>query len=89
MKTHDIKVYTTVTCDVCQMTKNFLNDMNLEFEEINVTINPVARLKLMKETKKLTVPQVKIDGIWVSGFDPVKMLEIIAAKNNGGEENGK
>lgn len=89
MKTHDIKVYTTVTCGVCQMTKNFLNDMNLEFEEINVTINPVARLKLMKETKKLTVPQVKIDGIWVSGFDPVKMLEIIAAKNNGGEKNGK
>lgn len=34
-----IKVYTSTTCAPCKMTKRWLNENNIAFEEINVNDN--------------------------------------------------
>lgn len=76
---HNVTVYTTTLCPVCRMVKDFLNDSNIPFKEINVDINPIAMIKLIGITKRLTVPQTNMNGEWISGFDPVRMLTVISA----------
>ncbi|PAE07580.1 NrdH-redoxin [Terribacillus saccharophilus] len=74
MKTH-ITIYTSTLCPVCQMTKDFLSGMNIPFQEINIDLKPIAMLKLVSKTYRISVPQTNINGEWVFGFDPVRMLE--------------
>lgn len=78
---HNVTVYTTTLCPVCRMVKDFLNDSDIPFKEINVDINPIAMIKLIGKTKRITVPQTNMNGEWVSGFDPVRMLTIISAES--------
>ncbi|HJF31052.1 MAG TPA: glutaredoxin family protein [Sporosarcina psychrophila] len=77
----DVTVYTTTLCPVCRMVKDFLNDSDIPFKEVNVDIRPIAMIKLIGKTKKLTVPQTNMNGEWISGFDPVRMLSAISVEN--------
>ena len=76
---YNVTVYTTTLCPICRMVKDFLNDANIPFKEVNVDINPIAMIKLIGKTKRLTVPQTNMNGEWISGFDPVRMLTAISA----------
>ncbi len=79
---HNITVYTTTLCPVCRMVKDFLNDSDIPFKEINVDIRPVTMIKLIGKTKKLTVPQININGEWISGFDPIRILNAMSVEND-------
>lgn len=79
---HNITVYTTTLCPVCRMVKDFLNDSDIAFKEINVDIRPVTMIKLIGKTKKLTVPQTNINGEWISGFDPIRILNAMSVEND-------
>lgn len=57
-----VKVYTKTTCTWCNKLKLWLNDNEIEFEEINVEINQEA-LDFIHSQGLKTVPQVFIDGI--------------------------
>jgi glutaredoxin 3 len=72
-----ITVYTTNTCSYCTMLKNFLNDKGLAFIEVNVQKDQIAANKLVETTGQLGVPQTEINGKWVLGFDPDKILSIV------------
>lgn len=72
-----VTVYTSNLCPVCTMVRNFLNDMNIEFQEVSIDLHPVKMMKLVRETKRISVPQTNINGEWVFGFDPVRMLELM------------
>lgn len=76
-----ITVYTTRLCPVCHMVKDFFNDSDIPFKEVNVDIHPIAMIKLIGKTKRLTVPQTNINGEWISGFDPVRMLSVISVES--------
>lgn len=70
MVNNQITVYTTNTCPYCDQTKNFLNEQGLDFEEINIQLDDQAAQKLVDETGQMGVPQIKVNGNWVFGFDP-------------------
>ncbi|AST91718.1 MAG: glutaredoxin domain-containing protein [Bacillus sp. (in: firmicutes)] len=72
-----VTVYTSSLCPVCGMLKNFLNSFDITYEEVIVDLNPIARIKLVQKSKRLTVPQTNINGNWVSGFDPERLLTIL------------
>lgn len=72
-----VAVYTSNHCPVCTMVRNFLSDMNIEFEEVSIDLQPMKMMKLIRQTKRLSVPQTNIGGEWVFGFDPVRMLELL------------
>ncbi|MFJ7971676.1 glutaredoxin family protein [Psychrobacillus sp. NPDC096389] len=74
---NEIKVYTTNTCPYCTMMKNFLNEKGLPFEEVNVQQDPIAADQLVKTTGEMGVPQTEINGQWVLGFDPEKVLQLV------------
>lgn len=74
-----VTIYTTTMCPVCSMVKEFLNDMNIEYKEINVDLNPIELIKLIRKTRRFSVPQTNINGEWIFGFDPERILEVLIA----------
>lgn len=72
-----IMVYTNAFCPVCNMVKDFFDAMDTPYEEVNINIRPLTRIKLIGKTGKLTVPQTNIDGKWISGFDPMKIMQAL------------
>jgi len=57
------------------MMKEFLEAQGLEYKEVNVQTDPVAAQKLVEETGQMGVPQTKINGHWILGFDPEQVME--------------
>ena len=79
---YDITVYTSRTCPVCKMVKDFLDDTNLPYKEVSVDLNPIAMVKMISKRGRIRVPQTNIDGIWIAGFDPLQMLDIVNGRTN-------
>lgn len=70
-------VYISTHCPVCGMVKSFLDTFEIPYKEINIDMNPIAMLQLIAKTRKLSVPQTIINGRWVSGFNPEKMMQAL------------
>ena len=65
----NVKVYSTSTCPYCVMAKEFLKKNNIQFEDINVGINPKAGQELIDKSGQMGVPVLDIDGQIIVGFD--------------------
>lgn len=74
---NQITVYTTSTCPYCDMMKNFLREQGLSFNEVNVQQDPIAANRLVKTTGQMGVPQTEINGQWILGFDPEKVMQFV------------
>lgn len=57
------------------MMKEFLEDQGLEYQEINVQTDQEAAQKLVEATGQMGVPQTNVNGHWILGFDPEKVME--------------
>lgn len=65
-------VYTSSTCPYCTMTKEYLKDRSIDFEERNVQTDATARDELV--AKGYTgVPVTIINGEEIVGFDKKKL----------------
>ena len=72
---NDITVYSTNTWPYCTMMKQFLEDQGLDYKEVNVQLDQAAAQKLVDETGQMGVPQTKVNGNWVLGFDPETLMQ--------------
>ena len=74
-----IKVYSKPLCIQCTMTKNFLSQHDIPFEEINVLADEAA-LELIKSKGFFSLPVVttndSFDGAWC-GFRIDKLEELV------------
>lgn len=73
----NVTVYSTSTCPYCDMMKNFLKEQGVPFKEVNVQQDPEAGQKLVETTGQIGVPQTEVNGEWVLGYDPNKLMELI------------
>lgn len=73
----NITLYTTTLCGVCALVRDFLTTMNIDYKEINVDLHPIEMVKLIGKTGRFSVPQANINGEWVFGFDPVRIIEAL------------
>ncbi|MCK9572711.1 MAG: glutathione S-transferase N-terminal domain-containing protein [Candidatus Omnitrophica bacterium] len=64
-----VKVYSTSTCPWCVRAKQFLQENNVLFENIDLSDNQSAREELMRKTGQIGVPVLDIDGQIIVGFD--------------------
>ena len=64
-----IKVYSTPMCPYCKMAKAYLNEKNLEFEDIDVASNHKAAHEMIEKSKQMGVPVIDINGKIIVGFD--------------------
>lgn len=59
------------------MMKQFLESQGLSYEEVNVQLDQEAAQKLVEETNQMGVPQTKVNGHWVLGYDPDTLMQYI------------
>ena len=64
-----VKVYTTNTCPWCDKAKSYLKSKEVEFEELNVQDDMVAREEMIKKSKQMGVPVIDVNGPIIIGFD--------------------
>ena len=71
----NVKVYTTNWCPPCANAKRFLNEKNIEFEEINIETEGMSREDLEKITGGRTVPQIVINDTPIGGYKDLIALD--------------
>lgn len=64
----EIKIYTSNTCVFCKAAKQYFNENNIEFKEMNIDENPDAVEYLVSKGYR-GVPVINIDGEDIVGFD--------------------
>jgi glutaredoxin 3 len=64
-----ITVYSTPTCPYCIRLKQFLKERNLQFNDIDVSVDSQAADEIVRRTGQMGVPVVDIDGRIIIGFD--------------------
>lgn len=64
-----VKVYSTPICPYCDMAKDFLNEHNIKFEEINVAEDEKGREEMIEKSCQLGVPVIDINGKIIVGFN--------------------
>lgn len=75
-----VKVFTTKTCPYCLSLKEFLKEHNIEFEEIDVSVDEKGREEMIEKSGQMGVPVVEIEGQIVVGFDKEKIVELLNIK---------
>ncbi len=72
-----VKIYTMPTCSWCDKAKEYLLDMGVDFEELNVVDDMEAREVMIQETNQFSVPVIEIDGEFIIGFNEEKINELL------------
>jgi glutaredoxin-like YruB-family protein len=76
MKKHEnlaVTVYSTPSCSWCVKVKGYLREKGVRFTDIDVSRDENKARELMQRTGQTGVPQLKIGGRYVVGFDKNKI----------------
>lgn len=65
-----VKVYSTPTCPWCRKAKEFLDELGVDYEDVDVSADREAAMRMVRATKQMGVPVVEVNGKFVVGFDP-------------------
>jgi glutaredoxin-like YruB-family protein len=68
-----VTVYSTPTCPFCIRAKQFLKESNVQFEEIDVSVNSEKADEMIKKSGQMGVPVLEIDSAIIVGFDKEKI----------------
>ncbi len=71
-----VVVFTSNTCGYCHMAKDYLNEINVDFEERNVSTDAAARKELMSKGF-MGVPVIYVDDEIIQGFDKARLDELL------------
>jgi glutaredoxin-like protein NrdH len=80
---HQVFVYALSTCVWCKLTKQFLNDNNIEYEFVDVDLADEKDKEKIHETIQskggmLTYPTIVVDdNIVINGFRKDKLTEVL------------
>jgi len=72
-----IKIYSTPTCIYCKNLKEYLQSLNIDFVDIDVSKDEKELKEMVKISNQMGVPVVDIDGEVVIGFDKVKIDKLL------------
>ena len=83
-----IKVYSTPICPWCKVAKDFFTSHNIDFEDIDVSIDQKAAEEMIKKSGQMGVPVIEIDDKIVIGFNKQILEEILGINKtiNGNKE---
>jgi len=82
----NIKVYSTPGCPWCNVAKDFFKSHNLDFEDIDVSIDEKAAQEMIKKSGQMGVPVIEIDDKIVIGFNKPVLEEILGISKTINEE---
>ncbi|HPR91331.1 MAG TPA: glutaredoxin domain-containing protein [Candidatus Paceibacterota bacterium] len=76
----NIKVYCTPNCPWCAAAKDYLRNHGFEFEEIDVSTDPLLAEELIKKSGQMGVPVIEIDDELIIGFNKERLNEVLNIK---------
>jgi len=77
MKNHKVIVYSTPSCPYCVFAKNYFNQNNVAFEDIDVSKDRTKAQEMVMKSGQMGVPVVEINGTILVGFQPEKFAELL------------
>ena len=69
-----ILIYTSNWCGYCTAAKNLLEELKLDYKEINIEEENISRQMLLDLSGGYTVPQIKINDKFIGGYDVLQNL---------------
>lgn len=72
-----VTIYSTPTCHFCHAAKDFMTENNVEFTEVDVSVDTEQRQQMIEMTGQMGVPVIRIDDDVVIGFDEAKVKELL------------
>ena len=72
-----VTIYTTPSCVYCKLTKEFLQNNNVGYEEKNVATDSAARDLMIQKSGQMGVPVIEVDGKIIIGFDQPRLKEAL------------
>ncbi len=73
----NVILYTTPVCVYCKMTKAFLQERNIPYEEKDVTSDAALRQEMVEKSGQLGVPVIDVDGKIMVGFDKGHLMKLL------------
>ena len=70
-----ITLYTTAICPYCVAAKNFLRSKGRDWTEVRIDLDADARMKMVADTGRTSVPQIFIGATHVGGYDDMMALQ--------------
>ena len=64
-----VAVYSTSNCPWCVKAKDFLSQMNVAFQAIDVGVDKEAAKEIVQKTRQRGVPVIKVGERYIVGFD--------------------
>jgi glutaredoxin 3 len=71
----NVTIYTSEPCAYCSGAKQLLDKRGIEYEEINMSMDPDGRDELVRTTGMMTFPQIVIGDFTLGGFDELRVAE--------------
>lgn len=72
-----VKIYSTPACPFCMMSKKFLKENNIDFEDIDVSTDQAKAQEMVQKSGQMAVPVIDIDGEIIVGFDKEKIRKTL------------
>jgi len=71
-----VTIYTTDSCVFCLRAKAYLHAKGVPFEEVDVTDDEAARVRLVEQANgQRTVPQIFVGDVHVGGYTDLVALD--------------
>ena len=88
-ETDPIKFYTKPECATCEQARSYFEEMEIPFEEINISEDEAQAEKMQKNFGHNNVPTVKVGNKSITGYEKNTMAKILkdAGYNIPGEED--
>jgi glutaredoxin-like YruB-family protein len=71
-----VKIYTSPTCQYCEMAKEYFKENNIKYEELSVEEQKNAQ-EAVEKSSGTAVPVIDIEGKIIIGFDQEKIDEAL------------
>ena len=81
-----IKVYSTPACPWCEVAKDFFTSHNINFEDIDVSVDQKAAQYMIEKSGQMGVPVIEIDDKIIIGFNKPILEEILGINKTINEE---
>jgi len=82
----NIKVYSTPGCPWCNVAKDFFKSHDINFQDIDVSIDQKSAEEMIKKSGQMGVPVIEIDDKIVIGFNKPVLEEILGINKTIDEE---
>lgn len=77
--TKKVTVYSTPSCPYCTYTKQFFNQHNIPFEDVNVASDHLRAREMVEKSGQMGVPVIDIAGNIIVGFQPDVFTQLLTA----------